>query len=299
MRPEYGVVFILCLALVIPMLVALGPVLFHRHLGKWKGKRSPQKTKMLRAPGESLKIKIEKLEEDLNFSLALSFALPGFLLAALLAPAGWARANHYTFQFIIFLILVSAVGFGLYLYRQLSQLRQYRIGFSGERAVGEALNPLLAHGCQVFHDFEFPDLRRKWNIDHIVVAPDKVYAIETKTRRKSTSTNNGEDHRFTFDGKALIFHEGRDTKYLEQALRNASSLSEWLGKVLGEPISVQPVLTLPGWFVDRKGKGSVWVVNPKEIRNALKPIRQPSGPEIKLQKQIAYQIEQRCRDVEF
>jgi hypothetical protein len=55
-------------------------------------------------------------------------------------------------------------------------------------------------------------------------------------------------------------------------------------------------LALPGWYVDRKGKGDVRVFSGKELPALLsRPGIQPLS-EQDVQR-VAYQVEQRCRDV--
>jgi len=60
---------------------------------------------------------------------------------------------------------------------------------------------------------------------------------------------------------------------------------------------VQPVLALPGWFVDRKGGNAVLVFNPRETIS-LFPRFGGTAFEDKMVAQVAHQLEQRCRDVE-
>jgi len=49
-------------------------------------------------------------------------------------------------------------------------------------------------------------------------------------------------------------------------------------------------LVLPGWYIDFKGKGDVLVLNSKHLENNLKSNRSPNADEVKLMKQISYQL---------
>ena len=55
-------------------------------------------------------------------------------------------------------------------------------------------------------------------------------------------------------------------------------------------------LALPGWFVDRQGRGEVMVISGREVYRLL-------GGQLMLnpamQKRIAHQLDGLCRDVEF
>ena len=70
-----------------------------------------------------------------------------------------------------------------------------------------------------------------------------------------------------------------------------------LSKATGERVTVQPIVALPGWFVDRKGKSDVKVLNGKEVPSFI--ATEPATLSDKTIQQISYQLEQRCRDVEF
>lgn len=59
---------------------------------------------------------------------------------------------------------------------------------------------------------------------------------------------------------------------------------------------VLPVLAMPGWFVDRTGRGSVRVYSGKELANLLEARGAQALPEERV-RQISHQIEQRCRTV--
>ena len=144
----------------------------------------------------------------------------------------------------------------------LEQKRNCRLGLSGERAVGEELNRLMLTGCRVFHDVPNDPYG---NTDHVLVAPSGVYAVETKARRKKEAAGRNA-HKVTFDGRSLRFADGpTESGCLDQARQQASRLSDWLSKAVGEPVAVHPVLALPGWFVERTGRGEVIMVSGKAV----------------------------------
>ncbi len=60
-----------------------------------------------------------------------------------------------------------------------------------------------------------------------------------------------------------------DRHGIGQAERNAEWLQEKLTTLTGAPITVTPALVLPGWWIDRKAKGTVSVLNEKEIQSFL------------------------------
>jgi hypothetical protein len=264
-----------------------------------RGIRRPVREKMLRPPGNSLREQLEKLDEDM--------ALP-FLFAVVLPPATAIAiaVKPVLFQPIsttqAWVGLVVGLTYWLpscyWLIRAVRRRSDHFLGYQGEVLVAESLHELARKGCYVFHDLQ-PD--KSWNVDHIVVAPDSVLVVETKTRRKRSRNDDRAAHEVVFDGRVLHFPGWSDTHGLEQAERNASWVRDYLSSALAEPVKVEPVLALPGWWVRRKGRGNVYVVNPKEMR-AL--VRERGGQMISPEKarrmqQIAHALEQKCRDVEF
>lgn len=101
-----------------------------------------------------------------------------------------------------------------------------------------------------------------------------------------------------YDGHALDFPQWRETWPLEQAVANAAWIRDWLTKAVGEPVPVRPILLLPGWWVERKGRGEVMVGNAKEIGQMVTGGRPAGRISDVLQKRIVHQLDQRCRDVE-
>jgi hypothetical protein len=254
---------------------------------------------MLRTAGTSLHEKITALDESIGFGLLLAVLLPMVISFILVTDLTWSKIIPLPQAWtVLTLSAVPSLGVSLWLLYKVRQRGDYGLGYSGELAVAEHLQELARGGCYVFHDLQ-PE--KTWNIDHIVVAPDSVLVIETKARRMQGNRKSEPAHEVTFDGRRLHFPNWTDVHGLAQAERNASWVRDYLSKALSEPVVTEPVLALPGWMVHRKGRGKVHVVNPKEVR-ALVRARgaQAISPEkAKRMKQIAFALEQKCRDVEF
>lgn len=278
----------------VPVLAIMGCFFFWmRHRPKWKGNH-PVKQRLLRAPGESLRIRIGEINEKLMLLIFAITGTGGFL--GYYTDLAGKLSESLRFQYLAafwaaaLLILTSLTAWLVHTYR----LRlDYELGESGERAVGEETNKLMRFGCHVFHDL----VVENWNIDHVVVAPSGVYVIETKAYRKQ-KTHGDDFYKVRFDGKALHFPGWTETRSLRQAQRNAAYLSEELSKLLGEPVQVRPVLALPGWMVSREGKGTVAVLNHREFQSC---IVQKSQEKLSLNKveRIAAILDERCRTIEF
>ncbi|WP_408648087.1 nuclease-related domain-containing protein [Thiocapsa bogorovii] len=102
---------------------------------------------------------------------------------------------------------------------------------------------MIAGGGRVLHDIQAPG----FNIDHVVVAPGGVFAVETKHRLKPTRGKPGEQARVTFDGTALALPGWTDMKTAEQARAQGRWLSERLTTSAGLPVSARPVICVWLW----------------------------------------------------
>ncbi|MCL5237382.1 MAG: NERD domain-containing protein [Nitrospirae bacterium] len=178
------------------------------------------------------------------------------------------------------------------LWRLLKQRTALRLGLDCELAVGQELNHLMLAGCRIYHDFP----AEKFNIDHIVVGSKGVFAIETKGRAKPDKKGGTEEAKVVYDGQSLRFPNWSESEPLEQAISQASWLSKWLNNAVGEPVAVQPVLALPGWYVVREKPADLFIFNGKNPDFMLK-CSNTSLSETLINR-IIYQVEQRCRDIE-
>lgn len=280
------------LAGLVPGGIVAGAMLIARRRAKRLGARPPMRDKLLRPAGFSLNEQLFDLWGQIVFWLALaSFIAP-------LADNAFAASDSIGFATRIGYLLVFGVLAGLcsvVVLRKLKRIKAVRQGLLGELAMGELLQVLLRDGFRVFHDIPGDG---KWNVDHIVVGPTGVFAIETKARTKRPGPHGEADYRAAFDGQSIVFPGFADQRPVEQAKRNAKWVANWLSQATGHPVAVQAVVALPGWMVDRDIRGcGVMVLSGKEVASFIKSGK-PQLSEATISR-IAYQIEQKCRDVQF
>lgn len=290
----YGAVFVYA---ILYLGIMTGAIYWQR----WRHpSRAPTLEPYLRPPGESLRKSLEKMNDQ----------EPGMVLVCLLGPpfsAGilfligvssglrsWSQF-YFLFGFILLVFMGTTVLSLIFMMRHFNRWRNYDLGFYGERYVAQLLNPLMGKGFWIYHDFLLDSSGRPSNIDHILVGPSGVYAVETKTRRKRKRTDGGADHKLRYDGRKLMFPFGDDQHGLEQTRRNTRHLKNLLEKATGIPsIPVRGILTLPGWFVVAdKDYQDPAVLSPKAIEPFL--LRQPVSNKMDPQKikQICFAIEER------
>lgn len=258
---------------------------------KRRSKRSRMPFRELkRPPGEWLRLKISDLEEALlNQILFFVFMPMGFAIWILATrPRG-----AVGFWFVITLVAISFVVAAIWspkLARRVQELSTHRIGWEGERFVGEELNSLMAEGFLIFHDLAFDG----YNIDHAIVGRQGLFAVETKTRRKPIDPSGEKRFVVYFNGENLDWGTGPETDDLNQAASNARDLSKWVSGAVGRSVFATAILTLPGWWVERKNRcQKVFVLNPKEIGGFCK--RMPAILDSEMVLRIAHQLNERCR----
>jgi hypothetical protein len=276
--------------------VMLGVVRLWRRRERMQGRRNPLTRDLLRSPGQSLRNEIDDLRWEV--AMYMSFGMLPIPLGFGLFLASWAAKGRPPGALPVAMLIVAGLGalgwLAWKLWTVLQKLRQLRLGYDAELAVGQELNELLRHGHRVFHDF--PVAERDFNIDHVVAGPAGVFAIETKGRSKPKSVAEGNTTwEVNYDGTTLQFPGWRERGPIRQAEAVGDWLQAWLSSAVGERVKVQPVVILPGWYVKRTGPGGVVVLASGQIASYFASSRPTL--DAKLIQQIAHQLEQRCRDV--
>jgi hypothetical protein len=252
-----------------------------------RGRRSPLTVQMLRAPGESLSGQIDNISEDIDTYLVMSTVTPLLCFSMYLSTRylGNAKVSWVT----LFIVgVVSIIFFSVKIATLLKKRNNLYLGLDCERSVGEELNQLMLNGYRVYHDFP----AENFNIDHIVIGSNGVFAVETKGRAKPMKG----DVNIIFDGQGLQFPTHYEKEPFDQAKRQAVWLAKWLTSAVGTLVSVRPVLVFPGWYIERKKPGML-IYNGKNPLSVYK-IKGDTTLSDEMIQRITHQIEQKCRDVE-
>ncbi len=221
--------------------------------------KSPIKNKPLRYAAQSADEAIDELLDD---KVLLYFT--AIILVSTLV--GWEWFRYYN-PFDkpptqVTILALPVVFFCVYkIYRNLSKLKNLKLGRSGERVVGQYLESLRESGAHVFHDI----LGDKFNVDHIVISNKGIYVIETKTYSKPASGKAV----IRFDGERVLVN-GTESKtdIITQAKAAASYIQNILKDSTGKEFKPFPVVLFPGWFVEGEGnkQGKMWVLEPKAFK---------------------------------
>ena len=264
-----------------------------------KQERAPVGEKLLRAPGESLRRRIEAFDDKLLFHLVGSALIPLLVMVSGLWIIDRLAPTAHTWALGVLILVLGGVLYlsARWLIKILTQRRDHYLGYFGERVVGETLEHLRAKGFRIFHDVPAAEASPAFDIDHVVIGSTGIFAIETKTRRRKKARPGFEEHKIIFDGQQLVYPWGEDFHGLNQARDHALWLENWCVQVLGRRVPVVPLLVFPGWWVEEHAINTVRVANPNQIAAVV--LR--SGP-VLTEEQIELltrQLEARCRDGEF
>lgn len=229
-------------------------------------RRSPLQDKQLRRPGQSLEPEIEKLRLNIIIYLIITSF---FIIFAFYA--WWLWYINLPPQPIVAstLAVIIAVYSSVKIRKLFKQLRNHQQGQLGEREVGQIINPLIAKGYTIFHDVT----GGKFNIDHVVLSPRGIFAIETKTYSKPS--RGIPEVRFDGNNVTLTGHPP-DAAPVDEAVRHARWLRGILGKdSKGKLFKVKPVIVFLNWYYRDTGHNKdIWVLNPLmlEVQIAREPI---------------------------
>ena len=199
-----------------------------------------------RLPGQALREERDKiLERMFDDPCTLMFAGWVILVIELMHVYGKLAPNIW-FGIVPMVVLTAYCLRKVVLGRRM--LRNYRRGEEGERIVAQAIeHDLIPLGYTVFHDIPFEKDGRRFNIDHLLIGSNGIFAIETKNYVKPAKGAP----EVRYDGTTILWNGMRHTKCDEIAQARAAAVSakELIDDLTGFNVYVHPVLCAVGWFV--------------------------------------------------
>jgi len=279
----FGVLFIMMAVLSIS----------RRHI-RLKFLRPSFKQNILQFPGGSRLRRLDNLNEQINLYIVYVIILPLIIYSTLISVSYFQEQKpSLTVIWTSSIICIAIIAYFVFkLVKLLCRRKSIRLDYEGELAVGQELNQLMREGYRVYHDFPADT----FNIDHIVVGSNGVFAVETKTRAKGPARKSKDEKTVTYDGRMLIYSNATDFETIEQAEQQASWLSNWLAASTGESIAVRAIVTLPGWVVKRTSADGIPVVNPGQFATLFEHIK-PRPLMEEMLTRINQQLEQKCRNM--
>lgn len=224
--------------------------------------RSPLKDPPIRNPGQSIQDEMDRVWEDefMDHMVLIAFALMVFM-AALIQYFIRMPPEQFLLVSGVLVVLFSSYAVPKMIQAR-TKLKRLKLGRDGERAVAECLDLLRDDGYRVLHDI----VADGFNIDHVLIGPQGVFTVETKTLSKPERR----DARVHFDGQEVLVNgHAPDSDPVVQAKAQASWLRQMLEASTGKRFTVRGIVAYPGWFIERSGgaaRSAVWVLEPKAIQ---------------------------------
>lgn len=198
-----------------------------------------------RLPGQALREeRLNLFDREIVEPLVIAFA--GWVCLVLECLHVFGRIEPSVWIGVAVMLISTLYAMKKY-FRGRRKLRNYRRGEEGERIVAQAIEEsLLPRGYAVFHDIQLSNEGKRFNIDHLIVGENGIFAVETKYYQKP-ATGKSE---VTYDGKVLLWNGAPHKRdEIVQATRAAQSAKTLIEESTGLTVSVRPVLCAVGWFV--------------------------------------------------
>lgn len=205
----------------------------------------------LRYPGQSIQYTLDKKLMDIGIQI---LAVTTCFIVVVQAWLFYFLSNDlraYAWLFTIVAVILCAFLIPS-IFSKYQDAKRLRRASNGERIVAEHLNQLIADGYAIFHDIpcEYEN-KNSFNIDHLLVGKQGIFAIETKTMSKRKREGEEKEHELMFDGQQILRFGTHPLKKdpVKQAKNQAAQLQRILAKATGQHFEVTPVVTFPGWYV--------------------------------------------------
>ncbi|WP_279255680.1 nuclease-related domain-containing protein [Shewanella xiamenensis] len=248
---------------------------------------------LTRIPAYGLQQQIQDLQLDLIGSMMMGLMIVCFPFAVSSIQAHIAIGKFPWVYALTGLMGLTYCSFKTW--KNFSKLTKLRLGHTAEIATANELIGLQALGYQVFHDVQADG----FNIDHLVIGKNGVFAIETKGRHKrnkdlrQTNGNGKKGYEVFYKDGRLNFPSWTETKPIEQAQRQAQWVSQWLTKATGSPVAATPALVFPGWYVTSQSKPPFPILNHKQLVGTIPKLKTQDLTQQQVDS-IIYQVAQRC-----
>ncbi len=216
-------------------------------------------------------------------------------LSGYLLRAAWPRPQLSPSQ-VGFALLMLAGLLAWVLVHSRQRLQNFLKGARGEEEVARILS-YLPVGYSVFHGVSLAPARlmgAPGDIDHVVLGPTGVFAIETKNWSGRLSLRDGQ---LLLDGRTL------PRSPIEQAKASAKRIEQALAAGCGFKVAVQPVVCFVSSRIEggRRGSGGVILCGRDEllevVREAPESVPEPEALRLAAQMLEAQVTAQRDQDV--
>jgi hypothetical protein len=228
---------------------------------KKKPSRSPVEGPLRRLPGQSIREEWNRLFDDKVTGYFFAFVVAW--LFAFWQWLYWWTGSKPSPGVATSIAVVVTVYCAYRIWRLYPEFRNLNLGEKGERRVSEILRMLRGRDYVAFDDLALSGV----NVDHVVVGPGGIYAVETKTYSLFGNGSAG----ITAEGLLRLADKPALKDPLKQARGSAAIVSSELKRWMHRDTWVNPVVVLPGWRIDPpKVETDVVVLNEETIAEFFK-----------------------------
>jgi hypothetical protein len=180
------------------------------------------------------------------------------------ARGGWVEITGLAIFALVLMLFVGSRRL-----RMIGARNEMSLVYDSRVATRRVLDPLLKEDHYVFHDV----VGEQFCIDHLVVGPKGVFAIQTHAEPVTSLEQGLNVPIVTYNGRELLFPKGSDHGIAERARLNAQKLSHWINGQAEEQIAVRAIVSLPGWTVRRTSSEGIPIINPKQFASLFEYIQ--------------------------
>lgn len=246
---------------------------------KFQRPANPLLKKIFRNAGEYLADQIELIQDNLMQYAMMScvaFAMAMMTVICYFKPPTFAEM----IVIVLFALLFTAYS-AWKIVRLLPALRSRQFGRYGEIFVSQLLHKRKERDWRIFDDIQMGG----YNLDHVIVAPQGIFCIETKARRDKSNKMLP----VRYDGTLLQVggryadSPGRPGSILWQVALTRENLQKYLFALLQQRFPLKTVLVFPESSVSNamgnKPGDVLWVMNPEQLASAVKGLPPVMSPE--------------------
>lgn len=223
-------------------------------------KRQVRLPQVRRRAGESLRERREKIVDE-NVLSAISVLFVFWFVYLVQQVQEWTHAGLRP-QLWLFIAIVATIITAIWFWRLIPIARHFNRGERGERHVADLLEELRSDGYRPIHDI----VGDGFNVDHVVVGPGGIFAIETKYR-----SGKGE---ITFRDPEGVLVGGRleEKDCLKQARGSAAAIRDLIHESCGRRPWVTPIVVFVGdWKIRNKWRDTnVRVFTPERLLDYIR-----------------------------
>jgi hypothetical protein len=215
-------------------------------------------------------MQLKRYERHLIFYKISLVAVPAVITAAylLILHLGIGRGHIIEIVGLVAFGGILTTIFGFRLVHLIGARNLARLVHESRLETRRVLDQSLTEEYIVFHDV----VSDQFSVDHLVVGPKGVFAIQTHARPLPSGTQSPHSRIVTYNGRELFFPKGSDHGIVENALQNADMLSHWLSVRANEPVAVRAIISFPGWTVRRTSSEGIPVINPTQFTSLFNHI---------------------------